>query len=217
MSDTFITNALDQMSTRSNFIGHMASDIYCTDTDAEPRVAHQVVSYYAKLQNARSSAAVTNSSYSGQKPETLFTFLPELMTKVCWNARRQIISQKIAEENDLENGQDYSQDTAKETGVYVSTDRIPDVVKDDYQTLQTVYDVLLQEMDYFTDSVDSILPMYIEKEPDADGNWQVVYETGNWDDALERMNEKADALRDKANEISSAQLSSKLNNLLKAS
>ena len=217
MSDTFITNALDQMTSRTNFIGHMASDIYCTDTDGEPRVAHQITAYYAKLQNARSSAAVTNSSYSGTKPETLFTFLPELMTKVCWNARRQIISQKMAEENDLENGQDYSQATAKETGVYVSTNRIPEIVNDDYQTLQTVYGILLDEMDYFVEMVDNALPLYIEKEPDTDGNWQVVYSTGNWDDALERMNEKADALRDKANEISSSQLSSKLNNLLKAS
>ena len=139
------------------------------------------------------------------------------MTKVCWNARRQIISQKMAEENDLENGQDYSQDTAKETGVYVSTNRIPEIVNDDYQTLQTVYGILLDEMDYFVEMVDNALPLYIEKEPDTDGNWQVVYSTGNWDDALERMNEKADALRDKANEISSSQLSSKLNNLLKAS
>ena len=72
-------------------------------------------------------------------------------------------------------------------------------------------------MDYFVEMVDNALPLYIEKEPDTDGNWQVVYSTGNWDDALERMNEKADARRDKANEISSSQLSSKLNNLLKAS
>ena len=84
MSDTFITNALDQMTSRTNFIGHMASDIYCTDTDGEPRVAHQITAYYAKLQNARSSAAVTNSSYSGAKPASSFS--TELMTKVCWNA-----------------------------------------------------------------------------------------------------------------------------------
>ena len=232
MSDiSFLPKALEAIANSKSGMASVARNVLLQDVTREPAVAYQILGTYVELQDARSSAKKNNEGYTGIKPERLLSLHEALMNQVCWHARKQIVAQQIAEDTDLQNGIDYSQDTADITGVYTETKNIPEIVCEDYKTMLAIYGYLKEKMHYL-DGVKDAIAMFSIKEPqpkcDDFGNviknafgedeteWVYVTECGNWEDALEAMTEQVTKLSDqpRSQEINKSQEVQELDKLL---
>ncbi len=231
---SFLPNAIDAIANSRSGMAEVARNVLFQKATRQPAVAYNILESYVELQDARSSAKKNNENYTGIKPERLLSLPEAIMNQACWHARKQIIAQQIAEDTDLQNGIDYSQDAADITGVYTETRNIPDIIAEDYRTMLAIYGYLKEKMHYL-DNVKDAIAMFSIKEPqpkrDDFGNitknafgedeveWVYVTECGNWDDALEAMAEQVNKLADqpRSQEINKSQEVLELDKLMNAS
>jgi hypothetical protein len=154
----------------------------------EPAFIYHILEAFTIANINRMEAKSNGEEYIDTKPESMLILLRRVMDKACWNARKQLIAQQIAEEGERENGIDYSQETAEETGVYTESKNIPDIITEDYRTMIATHAILTERMSYLED-LDPSIPMFVQTQYcETAGEWLTVTECGNWDDSLETMN-----------------------------
>jgi|TARA_R110002051_G_scaffold21001_2_gene56366 hypothetical protein len=198
MSDqTFLNKALEAVAEQTNAAARAARAVLqnspLESIDRQPAIAFCFVETRNLLNDTRKETKANGDDYNGVKPESLLNLCQAVMQKACWNARKQLIAQRMSEEDDRKNGIDYSQDTAEITGVYVDTKNIPDIITEDYSTMLTTYGYLAEKMAYL-DDVEPTIAMITIGGKNEDGEWVNESECYNWEDALEAMNAKSQQL-----------------------
>mgnify|MGYP003320867956 CR=1 FL=1 len=196
-NQTFLNKALEAVAEQENAAARTARAVLqmspLGSISREPALPFHFAETRAILNDIRKETKAAGDNYTGVKPESLLNLCQAVMQKACWNARKQIIAQRVAEENDRENGIDYSQDTAEETGVYTEIQNIPDIINEDYKTMTAVYGYLVDQMQYL-DNVEPAIAMLTIGGKNEDDEWVIEAECYNWEDALEAMNAKSQQL-----------------------
>ena len=95
-----------------------------------------------------------------------------------------------AEENERENGIDFTQDVADEMGVYVSAENISRIVEDDYYALRDVIEgeggIAPVVAEYLKENMPPPFAYYVDNQPNPDdptGPWMVANIADNFHDA----------------------------------
>ena len=196
-NQTFLNKALEAVAEQENAAARTARAVLqispLGSITREPAQPFHFAETRLRLIDIRKETKAAGDNYTGVKPESLLNLCQAVMQKACWNARKQIIAQRLAEENDRENGIDYSQDTAEETGVYTEIQNIPDIINEDYKTMTAVYGYLVDQMQYL-DIVEPAIAMLTIGGKNEDDEWVIEAECYNWEDALEAMNAKSQQL-----------------------
>ena len=196
-NQTFLNKALEAVAEQENAAARTARAVLqispLGSITREPALPFHFAETRFRLNDIRKETKAAGDNYTGVKPESLLNLCQAVMQKACWNARKQIIAQRLAEENDRENGIDYSQDTAEETGVYTEIQNIPDIINEDYKTMTAVYGYLVDQMQYL-DNVEPAIAMLTIGGKNEDDEWVTEAECYNWEDALEAMNAKSQQL-----------------------
>ena len=196
-NQTFLNKALEAVAEQENAATRTARAVLqispLGSITREPALPFHFAETRLRLNDIRKETKAAGDNYTGVKPESLLNLCQAVMQKACWNARKQIIAQRVAEENDRENGIDYSQDTAEETGVYTEIQNIPDIINEDYKTMTAVYGYLVDQMQYL-DNVEPAIAMLTIGGKNEDDEWVIEAECYNWEDALEAMNAKSQQL-----------------------
>ena len=196
-NQTFLNKALEAVAEQTNAAAKTARAVLenspLDSMGREPAIAFCFVETRSILNDIRKETKAAGDNYTGVKPESLLNLCQAVMQKACWNARKQIIAQRVAEDNDRQNGIDYSQETSEETGVYVEVQNIPDIIIEDYNTMTTAYGYLVDQMAYL-DNVEPAIAMITIGGKNEDGEWVNEAECYNWEDALEAMNAKSQQL-----------------------
>ena len=196
-NQTFLNKALEAVAEQTNAAARTARAVLenspLDSMGREPAIAFCFVETRDILQTIRKETKANGDTYTDVKPESLLNLCQAVMQKACWNARKQLISQRVAADDDRKNGIDYSQETSEETGVYVEVQNIPDIIIEAYRTMLTPYGYLTEKMAYL-DNVEPTIAMITIGGKDADGEWVNEAECYNWEDALEAMNAKSQQL-----------------------
>lgn len=196
-NQTFLNKALEAVAEQENAAARTARAVLQNSPlgsiSREPALPFHFAETRLILNDIRKETKAAGDNYTGVKPESLLNLCQAVMQKACWNARKQLISQRVAEEDDRENGIDYSQETAEETGVYTEIQNIPDIINEDYRTMTTAYGYLVEQMQYL-DNVEPAIAMITIGGKNEDGEWVNEAECYNWEDALEAMNAKSQQL-----------------------
>lgn len=178
---SFIDAAITEISGGTSRFAPLAATIQQQDHE---QPANRIALTYIFLQYRRSEDKKAGLEYSGIKPETLLSFVQNLMNKVCWQSRKMAMSQTEEDEKDIVNGIDFTQDLADELNLdRFEAEHIKPLVDDDYATLSGVHSFLAAKMNY----LQHIDPLYYYQDlaRDDNGEWYVKATADNYDEAMD--------------------------------
>lgn len=178
---SFIDAAITEISGGTSRFAPLAALIQQQDHE---EAANRIALTYIFLQYRRTEDKKAGIEYSGIKPETLLSFVQNLMNKVCWQSRKMALSQTEEDEKDIVNGIDFTQDLADELNIdRFEAEHIKPLVDDDYAILTGVQSFLAAKMNY----LDNIVPLYYYQDlaRDDNGEWYVRATADAYDDAMD--------------------------------
>lgn len=196
MINSFIADAVAQMSEKNNLNGLVAAEVL---RQVHGQTANQIALTYLQLQKERKDAkreqeTAGTSPQLLANPEYILTFVQAVMNQVCWNARRLFIANSAEE---YANGIDFSQDVAELVGVSVENPHITEIVDDDFMTLNNLHSWLGGQMSYLND----IQPLFhFSQSENIDGEWVTTTQCTSFDDAFTAMQEIVERLNNEADD-----------------
>ena len=212
---SFIDNALTEMSEGDNRDAKIAALVQQQD---HPAAANRVALTFTTLAKARKQARIdavrqglNTTPQVELKPEHMLSFVQKLMNKVCWNARRLVLSQL---DDDAANGIDFSMDMADQLANLESNTMkaVTAQVNDDFSILNEVHSWFCSKCNYMTDL--DPLYMFAQKEqvaPDTDELfaaaeveapevWEFTHQLMDFNDIFPALGEIALQLQEKADD-----------------
>jgi hypothetical protein len=184
MNYPLIDAAMSDISDGKDTNAQFASLIQSQDHD---HIGNRILLTAVQLQNERKEAKQRNEEVT-YKPEYLFTFVEQLMNKVCWNARRYIQSVNQAAANEMANGIDFSEDIAEQINIEpTDLQGVETEVADAHEMLNKVQVVLGQHMSYI--DREGELAMFTQREPNEVGKWTTTVSCDNFAEAQVAMND----------------------------
>ena len=120
------------------------------------------------------------------QPVAFLDFVQIIMNKVCGLARQDLRGKRT---EDFGNGIDFSQDLSDQLGFNVDTDKIEELVDEDFYSLNNLHCYVAQGMEYLNDI--PALRYHAESVKLEDGTWIKDHIADSFDDAITVINEKA--------------------------
>jgi len=149
----------------------------------------------------RTTVSATDHKFNGgeapvAQPVAFLDFVQVIMNKVCGFARQDLKGKRT---EDFGNGIDFSQELTDQIGFSVDTDKIEELVDEDFYTLNNLHCYVAQGMEYLTDI--PALRYHAESVKLEDGTWVKDHIADSFDEAITIMNEKAQAYIESLAEI----------------
>lgn len=122
------------------------------------------------------------------QPIAFLDFVQTVMNKVSGLARQDMQGKR---RDDFGNGIDFTQELTDELGFSVDSNKVVDLVNDDFFALNNLHCFIAQQMDYLTD----IAPLhyFAESVKQADGTWIKDHIAESFDEAVSKLDAKAEA------------------------
>jgi len=135
------------------------------------------------------------------KPEHLISFVQNLMNRVCWEARSQILAEQRAQQDEILNGStgiDFSQERLDDKGidraVGNAVEAFSTAVDLDFVKLNNLHSSLLSQMDYLDDT--ESLYLYADSQ-NEDEQWRIVRHADTLEQALPIMEDVIATLQER--------------------